>query len=403
MSNTKNEDKFSARASALGYLYQVWYALYLILHSNSYKDTGIFIEKLDDIQLDQGHLIQAKHHVNKESLTDSSPDLWKTIRVWSEHLQNDIISLTDDFILTLITTATAKDGSIASLLRNDSNRDYVEACKRLLDIAKKSQVAFEPSNKLTSKQLAFEAFKNLTEIKRSALVKKIHIIDNAPNISEIHKKISELLLGTREEYEDKIINRLIGWWDQQVCQHLLNKSKISIKKREINDELASIRDEYVPDNLPIQYADEKCEIDIENDDRRFVIHLKKVTDIKKDKPELEKAILYFYRANSERASWLRTEGLSKEIQRYEETLEDKWKERVADVRHEYDDIDMLDVKQKKKAGWKIFSETRKADIRIRERVTQSYIMQGSYHILANEDRVAWHPDEVDKIYGKEDL
>ncbi len=399
MSKQKAEDKFSAPAPALGYLYQVWYALYLILTAES-EDTGIFIEKLDDIQLGE-HLVQTKHHVDEESLGDSSSDLWKTIRVWSEHLQNDIISLKDSCILTLITTSTAKDGSIADLLRDDNHRDTHKAYERLLEIANKSN-----NEKLQS---AFEAFKNLTDTKRSALVEKIKIIDNAPNISKIPQKISKLLIGTRVEHRDEIVERLIGWWDKQVCQHLLNKSKNPIKEYEINSKLISINDYYKPDNLPTQYAGEKCEIDIENDDRCFVIHLKKITDSKKDKRLIERAILDFYRASNERSGWLREGLLNKfengedEIHRYEKKLISKWAMCLEDVRHEYDDFDELDDSKKRKAGFKVFSKTRDADIRIRERVTEPYIMQGSYHILANDDRVAWHPDPAKTIYEKEDL
>src|SRR6266446_8657025 len=48
---------------------------------------AISIEKLDDVAFEEDgepkQLLQFKHHViNSATLTDSSTDLWKTLRVW---------------------------------------------------------------------------------------------------------------------------------------------------------------------------------------------------------------------------------------------------------------------------------------------------------------------------------
>jgi hypothetical protein len=83
---------YDASASALGYIYQVRYALLLALQKvsevNDPDDCLISIEKLDDIAFEQGgnpsELLQAKYHGSPGNLTDRSSDLWKTIRIWSE-------------------------------------------------------------------------------------------------------------------------------------------------------------------------------------------------------------------------------------------------------------------------------------------------------------------------------
>ena len=78
---------FTAAASALGYFYQVRYALVVLLQPQNPEST-ISIEKFDDIAFEQDgepvELLQTKHHVTRTgSLTDSSSDLWKTLRVWA--------------------------------------------------------------------------------------------------------------------------------------------------------------------------------------------------------------------------------------------------------------------------------------------------------------------------------
>jgi hypothetical protein len=87
--------KFSAADQAIGYLYQVRYALWLLL--DGAEEHELVLEALDDIHLEsQGtpiELLQTKHHSTKASLTNTSADLWKTIRVWSTHLHDNLIQL----------------------------------------------------------------------------------------------------------------------------------------------------------------------------------------------------------------------------------------------------------------------------------------------------------------------
>jgi hypothetical protein len=81
---------FSAGPQALGYLYQARYSLYTILCNEEFE---LSVESLDDIAFEADgnprELLQLKHQTNRAaSLTDSSPDLWKTLRVWSELVQS---------------------------------------------------------------------------------------------------------------------------------------------------------------------------------------------------------------------------------------------------------------------------------------------------------------------------
>ena len=124
--------KFSAAEQAIGYLYQIRYALWLLL--DGAEEQELVLEALDDIHLEsQGtplELLQTKHHSTKASLTDASPDLWKTIRVWSTHLLHRHIQIPPT-TLSLVTTATAPPGSIAYKLRPTDDRDCEEALKKL--------------------------------------------------------------------------------------------------------------------------------------------------------------------------------------------------------------------------------------------------------------------------------
>ncbi len=134
----------SASASAIGYIHQVLsYSLYLALHHQDSVDRTIFIERFDDIELCEGegviNSLQIKHVTL--NLTNRSSDLWKTIRAWSKNYKDDLIQLPNS-ILTIITTAEAPAGSIASYLQNE-NRDPEKAYELLIAETRKPTASLE--------------------------------------------------------------------------------------------------------------------------------------------------------------------------------------------------------------------------------------------------------------------
>ena len=95
----------SAAQSAAGYLYQGRLALLEALRC-AYVDSGIeiAIEKLDDVSFEKDgtalELLQTKHHLKKSGdLTDSSVDLWKTLRIWAEIGQRTILRFPGALVL----------------------------------------------------------------------------------------------------------------------------------------------------------------------------------------------------------------------------------------------------------------------------------------------------------------
>ncbi len=131
---------FSAQESGLGYLYQARYALWLLLDGPEERD--LVLETLDDIVLGRDgaprDLLQTKHNTVPARLTDSSPQLWKTLRVWSTHVKAGLIRLPPT-TLTLITTAEAPADSIAAALRPGRERDSTGAANRLAEVARISK------------------------------------------------------------------------------------------------------------------------------------------------------------------------------------------------------------------------------------------------------------------------
>jgi hypothetical protein len=260
---------FSAGDSALGYLFQARYALYLGLTTP--EEWGLSIEQLDDIAFEKAgaplELLQLKHHTTPISLSDTSKDLWKTLRVWSQAVQTGSIVLPGT-VLTIITTTKAPVDSIAAQLRpTNTPRDPRAIADKLVQIAVDSQ-----NQELAP---AFKDFLSLSSAERENLIKAIQVLDLSPKIEDTKDLIKKRLIGIHREHKDSVYERVEGWWFDQVVKHLSGRSGQVIANREIQEKIADIADQFKPDALPQDFLDIEPPVppDPGNDDRLFVLQL----------------------------------------------------------------------------------------------------------------------------------
>lgn len=379
----------SARGPAIGYLYQVPYALYMLLTAST-EEAEISIETLDDmvIELDNtSELCQLKHSVNATaSLTDASRDLWRTLRVWSAHLAEG--RSIENTVLTLITTATVTNNrdSVAWQLKQPSlSRDNGRICEQLTGVAN--------SSRSESLAACFQAFLSLTSEQRIQLVKSMRIIDESPQILEVATLIKSCLIAVRPTHRDAVYDRLASWWTERVYRHLNSDGSDKIARHELLMRIADIADQFKPDALPIDFLDrEPDKIDVAGDQRMFVLQLREIALKNK---QIENAIRDYYRAVEQRSKWIRESLVDiSELKTYEKKLIDAWERELLWQNYDVGNDDSV-----LQAGRCLYRWAEMADLPIRERVTEPYIMRGSFHILANENqpRVWWHPLFIQRL------
>lgn len=388
-------NNFLAGNSALGYLYQARFALYILLQEMQEKtDTEISIENLDDVAFEEKgsprELLQLKHHLKQTaSLSDGSSDLWKTIRIWSEALKNNQIAL-PGVVLTLVTTGNAPGNSIASLLKLDGNRDPATAVSKLLEYTDNSD------NK--TNQPCYDAFRSLTSEQRLGLVQAIRIVDNSPNISNIEDNIkSRIRFAVRPQHLIALYERLEGWWFKRVVDHLIAGSSKTILGYEVEAQINDIAEQFRPDSLPIDFFDEEPpENNPEEDDRPFVHQLRLIAVKNK---RIEHAIRDYYRAFQQRSKWVREDLLRiGELEKYEKRLIEEWERHFEIINeNEPDDADEVSLQER---GRKVYNwMEQQAQIHIRRDCTEPYVMRGSFHMLANgtPPKLGWHPHFLERL------
>lgn len=386
---------FSAAPSAAGYLYQARLALALCLkYVNTEASVEVGIERLDDVSFATNgtalELLQAKHHINRvASLTDKCVDLWKTLRVWSEAAAKDP-TLPARTRLALVTTGSAPDDSAAGKLRPASAYPAGEVRDPKAATALLEAVAEEGGNQ--ELKAAYAAFLALGPTMRISLLSSIEILDNQPLVTDLGEAIEKDLRLLAPRGQAAVAReRLEGWWWPRVCKALIASPAESIAVLEIEAKLDDIRDGLKRDALVAdqEHVDPPTDEIADYDGRPFVRQLK-VVGVGGNRVEYAKRD--YYRAFTQRSKWVREHLVfDGEIARYEQTLIEEWQPRFQQMRDKIGDEEITDT-ARRHAGQELYSWV-EADARFPFRtVSHRFLTVGSYHILANDLRVGWHPD-----------
>ena len=324
-------------------------------------------------------MIQTKHHVNPGSLKDNSVDLWKTIKVWLDRVDEDPDSLQDCRFL-LITTETAMEDSAASFLKK--NGRGVERAIQLLrnEAEKHSNKSLEP---------AYNKFLSANPALLVDLFNSVEIVDSAPSIIDVEKKLRGIIrICCPAEYEDQVVERVEGWWLQCAIKALCSPERTLFDYNTARNAVLSFAQQFQPDNLPIEQWTIKDVPDAElaSDQRIFIQQLRLI-----EAPDklLRNAIKNYYRAFQQRSSWVRENLLiPNELEKYEQKLVDEWEHCGA-----FYDEDGDPVVQ----GKALYKELLDKNIHIRERCTEPFVMRGSYEMLSDRLEIGWHRDYLELL------
>ncbi|MFE3378312.1 ABC-three component system protein [Streptomyces anulatus] len=377
---------YSANESMLGYLYQARYALHAALSRiQSGSSANVRIEQLDDVSFDTPgtptELLQLKYHTDPTTtIPNASADIWKTLRVWLDQAPGHSFSQENPVSRYLITTGRAAKGSAAHFLR-DRGRDLNEATKILTNTAETS--------KNDKQQDVYSMFLKLKPEERSALVSTFIVIDNEPLLEDLEVELQQkLYFAASEDKRPAFLRRLEGWWFQRCVQHLKDKTAPPITVAEIQEELELIREEFRRDNLPIN-----PEIyDIVEEEGAESDFVRQLNLINVTGPRLAAAVSCYIRAFAQRSEWVRDDLLTPgELSRYEDRLKEAWRVRFWESREEIGES-AAEAEKIKVARVLYKWVEQEADIRIRDMCREAFVMQGTYHGLADHREVGWHPD-----------
>jgi hypothetical protein len=365
-----------------GYLYQCKYALIAAVQKLRTSGTvTVNIECLDDIDFPEvaspAELLQVKFHQSKlASITDASPEIWGTLRVWIDNFNSGRIP--SDARLFLVTTAVANLGSIARALSAGDDRD-VDAAVAGMDLIVASSVS-------DANEKAYELYKALEKSQRYDLAQRIVVLDSQGGFAELDDQlIAEVRLALPSRAH-LVAQRLEEWWYARCVKHLLETGPIL--GEELVAQIEDIADSLRDDRLPVDAIFDEPEPDSYNG-RDFIrqLHLAGITG-----DAVLQAVKDYFRAFTQRSRWEREDLLTVgELGHYEKQLAEEWEIRF---RHMVEDLgddgaDAAKVDAARQLYRWVEAEARFA---IRPRCTDGFLTRGSYQMLSDDRRVGWHPD-----------
>lgn len=393
MSEISN-NPFSASDSALGYLYQARLALlWSLKRLKDEPDFVVSLETLDDVTFESDgsadQLLQTKHHLNRAAaLTDASPDLWKTLRVWFEGTSNN--SIPKQTLLYLVTTSTASAGSSAAKLRLDQ-RD-IESAHASLEVTAQTSRSQENAS-------AYSVFLQASPSERHSILERVVVLDKTPAIEELNKLLkAEVGWATEREFQDTFLQYLEGWWFRRVIVQMAGINKRDrILGAELEAQMSNLREQFKRDSLPI--ADDL--LNFTPDDAAIAAHdesifVRQLELAKANKHRVAAAVRDYYRAFEQRSRWLREDLLMVgDLENYELRLIQEW-ELFFEARRDEIGSEAADA-AKLAAARKVLEWAEGASIPIRPAVTEPFVCRGSLHMLADSLRVGWHAEFRDRL------
>jgi hypothetical protein len=350
----------------------------------------VFLETIDDVVFEAPgeavEILQTKHHLNSAaSLKDTSADLWKTIRIWADALKAE--RLPDNRVLYLVTTAHARDGSVAAFLRLH-NRRVGEAVVLLRRAAEESRSQ--------TNEAGYRAFRRLRPLEQEALVASMFVIDSQLGMASLDREMNRLLGFPASRLNmDSFRDRLEGWWLRRCVRHLVAGSSTPILGEEIYAQLDEIREQYKNDNLPIDDDIATAVANLASHQEHTFVRQLAVIGI--GSRRIQFAINDFIRAFTQRSRWLRDDLVTVgELDKYEQQLVEEWERRFEEMRESLGAEVAEEVKCEAARLLYRWAE-QEADFPIRPRCRSPFVTRGSYQILADETRVGWHPEFPERL------
>lgn len=389
MANQNN--LFSAADSVIGYLYQVRVALLWSLRRlPSGTDFLVSIETLDDVTFDSKdgapqELLQTKHHRTREAtLTDTSTDLWKSLRIWFEaHADGKIGAGT---ALHLLTTARAPDGSAAAYLRLDGRS--VDAALRALE-----STAQTSGNK--NNEAAYELFLKTPAPARKAIINDVIVLDSAPLIEALDQALRAVVFAAAErKHLDAFLQRLEGWWIRRILRQIVTPGD-RILADELESQMADLREQFKQDALPIDEDVLNYTLDDATQETHSrSIFVRQIELTKAARKRVLAAVKDYYRAFEQRSRWIREDlVLVGEVSKFEQKLVEEWELAFAAMEDKCGRDAAEETKERLARELLEWAEqTAPVRLPIRPRVTEPFVTRGSLHMLADNVRVGWHPD-----------
>lgn len=387
----------AAEGSALGFLYQSFYALLTLVQLNT--DNGaVCVERLDDIELkadSQTLLFQLKHSISVKppAITLKSRPIWRTMKVWIDALP--ALTLAETKMHLVAVGDIPADSPLMAL--TDAEADRADLAMAMAEEADRVLEARDAASKAGKKPLPYgdrvegcQAFLALSESERLNLLRRTVIRPNSPSIAKIENEIAGYFQLVLAEYRTAVAKRLVEWWDRQVVYSLCGERDRVITRIELQSQVMTIVADLEQDKLVPEFEALGPPDDYQPDG----MLARQIELVKGQSFDLKRAIREEWRAREQRGRWTAgNPAMKAKITEYDHVLREHWSDRRDEV---LEACMELDVEGKCASGLELLRWTHNDAPKTVQPIAigwgAPYYVRGSYQVLAINLKVGWHPD-----------
>jgi len=371
----------NAPGQLLGYGLQFPRALYHLLRCE--PEDKVAIEFLGDVATlgVNGSLLAEEDKSSQigNPVTDLSTDLWKTLYNWVVLINDKKVDVVKTKFI-LFVNQKGRNGIVNSFnnaMNQITAKDAVEKAKKKLKKVDSTHAIWpyydylfnHNESKLLNLICNFELQIGLgagSELIKTEIKKK-HIHDT--QIDFIHENLSGWLQTIMLEKLAKKDDAIISWEE-------FNKQFMPLFERARKRELIDFTLTYPPDFK---------EIKKHLKDRP--LYIKQLEEIKADDDEIQQAVTDYLKAKVNRYNWIEKELIDEPTAiDFEQKLTEFWKNHQKKVHIIHSTCDSC------QKGMLVYTECRSRRETIKDQSPPSATIAGTYHSLANDLTLGWHPE-----------
>jgi hypothetical protein len=380
----------NATGQLFGYALQFPRALLRLLQANS--GAKIVIEELGDVAdvSPNGSIVteEDKSSLTGNALADRSINLWKTFYNWINAVDTgNFVVNRDRFVLytnhSVPANSLAQTFSVASDATS-AQAAFEKACAVLADVGDGRDL-FKYKDKVLNQSA--EVFRAI--LQRFELVADSKADDVYPEIRQF--------LGTNAFVPDEdvewVLHEITGWLQTTIIERIAIHQSACVSRDELKTRIQPILHKINSKGL-VDYA--VSQIPNHDELSRRVgerpVYVRQLEHISLGDDRIIEAVSDYFRVDTNRLEWIE-KGLVCEAD-----MEDFENKLVSFHGNEQQAVELTQSQlQAEKRGQLLLANCQKYSTKIAEKDPPDKTAQGSYHVLADEMRLGWHPQWHDKM------
>lgn len=369
----------SAEGQYLGYSLQLSRLLVLLLEGR--ESAAVSLEFVGDLAVEaEGRTVLVEEVKSRTSaanpLSDRALDLWKTIRNWMDLIEDGLSPEETEFCLY-----TTRHFPSHFAQEFHEVQDTTQAL-RLIDEIVAYFAAQPPSAPLG--RFVIPVLRAERRASLASLLVGFRLLHGAGSSrSELLDRLRRTIVP--EEHLQDVVQFALGWLKLVTDSQLERRETAVVSVSELRAELTAIVRKLDSQAILNSYAHSPASGDVEAQlqSRMFVRQLELVDE---DDIQKVRAVIDYLKAKSDRIQWAeRALVHCSDLEELEHELEAAWNSKktivaVRDSGH-----------PEKDQGRLLLHECLQHRCKVQGRETPSYFTSGSFHALADDLRVGWHP------------